>query len=41
PLGQSVTGLPIGIQLSAKFGREDVLLSVAKHLEETPLWMRF
>lgn len=40
PLGQSVTGLPIGIQLSAKFGREDVLLSVAKHLEETPLWMR-
>jgi amidase len=29
-----VTGLPIGIQLVARFGREDMLLAVARQLEQ-------
>ena len=38
PLGQSREGLPIGVQLVAGFGREDVLLRVAAQLEEAAPW---
>jgi amidase len=34
PLGWSASGLPIGVQLVAAYGREDVLLRVAAKLEE-------
>lgn len=34
PLGRSLSGLPIGVQLVARFGREDLLLAVASQLEE-------
>lgn len=34
PLGRSREGLPIGVQLVASFGREDLLLAVARQLEE-------
>ena len=34
PLGRSAGGLPIGIQLAASFGREDVLLAIGRQLEE-------
>ncbi|MGE3363219.1 MAG: amidase [Rhizobiaceae bacterium] len=34
PLGRSGSGLPIGVQLVSRFGREDVLLAVARQLEE-------
>lgn len=33
-LGRSRDGLPIGIQLVAGFGREDLLLAVARQIEE-------
>ncbi len=33
PLGISATGLPIGVQLVANYGREDLLLSLANSLE--------
>ena len=33
PLGQSEDGLPIGVQLVAAYGREDVLVRVAAQLE--------
>lgn len=33
PLGRSLTGLPVGIQLIGPFGRENVLLGVARQLE--------
>ena len=35
PAGLSAAGLPIGVQLVAPFGREDLLLRVARSLEET------
>ncbi|MGH8351891.1 MAG: amidase [Pseudomonas sp.] len=35
PTGRSVGGLPIGSQLVARFGREDLLLAVARQLEES------
>jgi amidase len=38
PLGTSEGGLPIGIQLIAPLGREDVLLRVAAQLEEAHPW---
>ncbi|MBG0832689.1 amidase [Planomonospora sp. ID67723] len=38
PLGQSATGLPIGVQLVAAEGREDLLLQVASALEERLPW---
>ncbi len=38
PLAQSAGGLPIGVQLVAPFGREDVLLRVARRLEEAMPW---
>ena len=38
PLHWTDDGLPIGIQLVAPFGREDVLISVAAQLEEARPW---
>ncbi|MEV0381404.1 amidase [Nonomuraea sp. NPDC050643] len=38
PLGQSDDGLPIGVQLVAAYGREDLLFQVAAHLEQAMPW---
>jgi amidase len=38
PLGQSREGLPIGVQLVAAHGREDLLLGVAAQLEQAVPW---
>jgi amidase len=38
PLHMSVEGLPIGVQLAAAYGREDVLLRVASQVEEAAPW---
>jgi len=38
PLHWSGQGLPIGVQLVARYGREDVLLRVAAQLEEAVPW---
>ncbi|GAA3613187.1 amidase family protein [Nonomuraea rosea] len=38
PLGQSDDGLPIGVQLVAPYGREDLLFQVAAHLEQAMPW---
>jgi amidase len=38
PLHQSADGLPLGVQLVATYGREDVLLRVAGQLEEACPW---
>jgi len=38
PLGHSETGLPIGVQLVAAYGREDVLLRAAAQLERAIPW---
>ncbi len=38
PLHQSATGLPIGVQLVAAYGREDLLISVAAQLERAHPW---
>ena len=38
PLHQSPDGLPIGMQLVAGLGREDVLLGLAASLEEALPW---
>ncbi|MFD9484083.1 amidase [Streptomyces sp. NPDC059991] len=38
PLGQSREGLPIGVQLIAAHGREDLLLRVAAQLEQAVPW---
>jgi amidase len=39
PLGTSSDGLPIGVQLVAAFGREDVLIRVAAQIEEAAPWI--
>ncbi|MEV7013232.1 amidase, partial [Streptosporangium sp. NPDC051022] len=38
PLGWSESGLPIGVQLVAPYGREDLLLRVAARLERAAPW---
>jgi amidase len=38
PLGVSATGLPIGVHLVARFGREDLLLRLASMFEQTLPW---
>jgi len=38
PLGMSTGGLPIGMQLVAGYGREDVLLQLAAELEQLAPW---
>jgi amidase len=38
PLGQSATGLPIGVQLVASYGREDLLFALAAQLERAAPW---
>jgi len=38
PLHWSDTGLPIGVQLVAAYGREDLLLRVAAQLEGAAPW---
>ncbi len=40
PLGWTTGGLPVGIQLVAAYGREDVLLDVAAELELVEPWLR-
>ena len=40
PLGRSESGLPIGIQFVAPFGREDTLLRLAAVLEAEYAWSR-
>ncbi len=40
PLARSKSGLPIGIQFAAAFGREDLLLSLAAALEQILPWPR-
>lgn len=38
PLGRGASGLPIGVQLVASYGREDLLLRVAATLEKAMPW---
>ena len=38
PLGRSQDGLPIGSQLAAAYGREDVLLRLAAQVERAHPW---
>ncbi|MEE2033621.1 amidase family protein [Rhodococcus chondri] len=38
PLGQSENGLPIGVQLVAPYGREDILFRIAATLEQVLPW---
>jgi amidase len=38
PLHWSADGLPVGAQLVAPYGREDVLIRVAAQLEEAEPW---
>ena len=38
PIGTTETGLPVGIQLVAALGREDLLLRVAAQLEQAAPW---
>jgi amidase len=38
PLGESETGLPIGVQVVAPYGREDLLFQIAAQLEEAMPW---
>ncbi len=39
PLSWNGDGLPIGVMLAARYGREDVLLRVAAQLEEARPWI--
>lgn len=40
PLAVSKDGLPIGVQISARFGAEHTLFQLAAQLETTPAWQR-
>jgi len=38
PLCQTIDGLPIGIQMVAAFGREDLLFRIASQMEVAMPW---
>ena len=38
PLAMSASGLPIGVQLVAATGREDLLIRVASQIEQAAPW---
>ena len=38
PLGHSRDGLPIGVQIVAPIGREDLPIQIAAHLEQVMPW---
>ena len=38
PLHQTPDGLPVGVQLAAAYGREDLLIRIASQLEQTAPW---
>jgi amidase len=38
PLHRTPAGLPVGVQLVAAFGREDVLIRIASQLEQATPW---
>jgi amidase len=39
PLHRTADGLPVGIQLAAAYGREDILIRVASQLESAYPWL--
>ena len=39
PLHWTADGLPVGVQLVAPFGREDLLIDVAAQLERAQPWV--
>ena len=38
PLGRAANGLPVGMQFTARFGREDILFDLARQLEQAQPW---
>ena len=40
PVHASSEGLPVGVQIAAKLGREDILFALAAQLEQSDLWVR-